>query len=158
MSWFEHKFKHGFKDTVNPIGICGGAIKSINHFFLHCPEFSEARQTLFYNIQNTDKTLLSLHCLAYFFTVTLNTTPVFMHSPSTREINSCHPKEDSMDLYLTKLKLFFLFYNSFFVWLQKVLLILFCNLLFLLAIITELCSILTSVSSSRSQNWLTNFS
>ena len=55
----EHKFKHGFNDTINPICICGGDIKSINHFFLHCPEYCEARQNLFDNIESIDKMLLS---------------------------------------------------------------------------------------------------
>ena len=55
----EHTFKHGFSDTINPICICGGDIESINHFFLHCPEYFEARQTLFDNIQSIDKMLLS---------------------------------------------------------------------------------------------------
>ena len=55
----EHKFKHGFNDTINPICICGGDIKSINHFFLHCPEYCEARKTLFDNIQSIVKMLLS---------------------------------------------------------------------------------------------------
>ena len=34
----------------------GGDIESINHFFLHCPDYCEAIQTLSVNI---DKTLLS---------------------------------------------------------------------------------------------------
>ena len=55
----EHNFKHGFNDTINPICICGGDIESINHFFLHCPEYCEASQILFYNIQSIDKMLLS---------------------------------------------------------------------------------------------------
>ena len=46
-------------DTINPICICGGDIEFINHFFLHCPEYYEARKTLFGNIQNIDKILLS---------------------------------------------------------------------------------------------------
>ena len=33
-------------------------LESINHFFLHCPEYCEARQTLFANIQSIDKILL----------------------------------------------------------------------------------------------------
>ena len=37
----------------------GGDIESINHFFHHCPEYCEATQTLFDNIQNIDKMLLS---------------------------------------------------------------------------------------------------
>ena len=55
----EHKFKHGFNDTINPICICGADIESINYFFLHCPKYCEARQTLFGNIQSIDKMLLS---------------------------------------------------------------------------------------------------
>ena len=55
----EHKFKRGFNDTINLICICRGDIESINHFFLHCPEHCEARQTLFDNIQRIDKMLLS---------------------------------------------------------------------------------------------------
>ena len=55
----EHKFKHGFNDTINLICICGGDIESISNFFLYCPEYCEASQTLFNNIQNIDKMLLS---------------------------------------------------------------------------------------------------
>ena len=39
--------------------ICGVDTESINHFFLHCPEYYEARQTIFENIQSIDKVLLS---------------------------------------------------------------------------------------------------
>ena len=55
----EHKFKQGFNDTINPICICGGDIESINHFFLHCPEYCEVRQTLYEKIQSIDKMLLN---------------------------------------------------------------------------------------------------
>ena len=55
----EHKFRHGFNDTINPICICGGDIESINRFFFHRPEYCEARQTLFDNIQSIHKMLLS---------------------------------------------------------------------------------------------------
>ena len=55
----EHKFKHGFNDTITFICIWGGDIESINHFFLHCPEYCEARPALFDNIQSIDKMLLS---------------------------------------------------------------------------------------------------
>ena len=48
----KHKFKHRFNGTINPICICGGNIESINHIFLHCLEYCEARQTLFDNIQS----------------------------------------------------------------------------------------------------------
>ena len=55
----DYKFKHGFNDTINPICICEGDTESINNFFLHCPEYCVARQTLFGNIQSIDKMLLS---------------------------------------------------------------------------------------------------
>ena len=39
----EHNFKHDFNGTINPICIPGKDIESINHFFLRCPEYCEAR-------------------------------------------------------------------------------------------------------------------
>ena len=112
----EHTFKHGFSDTINPICICGGDIESINHFFLHCPEYFEARQTLFDNIQSIDKMLLSQNefSLTHFFMVTPNATLMLMHSFSTQQLNSYYHQEDLMDRYLTELKIFFSFFNSFF--------------------------------------------
>ena len=50
-----------FYHITNPICICGGDIESINRFFLICPEYCEARQTFFDNIQSIDKMLLSQH-------------------------------------------------------------------------------------------------
>ena len=55
----KHTFKYGFSDTIKPICICGSDIESINHFFFHCPEYCEARQILFDNIQSIDKILLN---------------------------------------------------------------------------------------------------
>ena len=112
----EHTFKHGFSDTINPICICGGDIESINHFFLHCSEYFEARQTLFDNIQSIDKMLLSQNefSLTHFFMVTPNATLMLMHSFSTQQLNSYYHQEDLMDRYLTELKIFFSFFNSFF--------------------------------------------
>ena len=52
-------FKHGLNDTTNPICVCGSDFESINHFFLHCPEYCKARQPLFDKIQSIDKILLS---------------------------------------------------------------------------------------------------
>ena len=48
----------------------------MNDFFLLCPEYCEARETLFDNIQSIDKMLLSQNesSLTHFFTVTLNAT------------------------------------------------------------------------------------
>ena len=44
--------KKGFLSLLGDTG-------DTSYFFLHCPEFTEARQTFFYNIQSIDKTLMS---------------------------------------------------------------------------------------------------
>ena len=33
----EHKFKHSFQDSLNPLCKCGFDVKSTSHFLLHCP-------------------------------------------------------------------------------------------------------------------------
>ena len=102
----ERKFKDGFNDTINSICICGGNISSINHFFLHCPDYCEARQNLFGNIQSIDKMLL-IQNKSWLTQLTLKATPVLIHSFSTLLWNSHYLQGDSMDRYLTELKIFF---------------------------------------------------
>ena len=74
-------------------------------------EYFEARETLFDNTQSFDKKLLRLNesSLTDFFMVTLNATPMLMHSFSTQQLNSYYLQQDSMDRYLTELKMFFFF-------------------------------------------------
>ena len=98
----EHKLEHGFNDTTNPIWICGGHIESINHFFLHCPDYCEASQNLFDKIQSIDKMLLSQSESSL-------TTPMLMHSFSTQQLDSYYFQEDSMNRYLLELKMLFFF-------------------------------------------------
>ena len=45
--------------SLSMVLICRIDTESINHFFLHCPEYYEARQTILENIQSIDKMLLS---------------------------------------------------------------------------------------------------
>ena len=35
----EHKFKHNFQDSINPLCNCGHDIESTTHYLLHCPLF-----------------------------------------------------------------------------------------------------------------------
>ena len=42
----EHKFRHCFQDTLNPLCECAKDIESTMHFFLHCTNFLVPRQTL----------------------------------------------------------------------------------------------------------------
>ena len=56
---YEHKFRHCFQDTLNPLCECSKDIESTMHFFLHCTNFLILRQTLFQKIRNTDDSILS---------------------------------------------------------------------------------------------------
>ena len=55
----EHKFRHCFQDTLNPLCECGKYIESTMHFFLHCTNLLIPRQTLFQKIRNIDNSILS---------------------------------------------------------------------------------------------------
>ena len=44
----EHKFKHSFQDTLNPLCSCGLNIKTTS-YFLHCPLFHAERSTVLNN-------------------------------------------------------------------------------------------------------------
>ena len=50
----EHKFKHSFQDTLNPICNCGNDVESAIHFFLHC----HCRCTLLNSLVNIENMLL----------------------------------------------------------------------------------------------------
>ena len=54
----EHKFKHSFQDTLNPICNCGNDVETAIHFFLHCPLNSNERRTLLNSLNNIDHKLL----------------------------------------------------------------------------------------------------
>ena len=54
----EHKFKHSFQDSINPICNCGNDVESAIHFFLYCPLYSNERCTLRNSLSKTDHKLL----------------------------------------------------------------------------------------------------
>ena len=54
----EHRFKHNFQNCLNPLCSCGSDIESISHFLLHCPFFSDKRQSLLSTLRNIDSKLL----------------------------------------------------------------------------------------------------
>ena len=51
----EHKFKHGFQDSLNPICSCGNDIETSAHFLLHCPHYSNERSTFLNTIRNINR-------------------------------------------------------------------------------------------------------
>ena len=55
----DHKFRHCFQDTLNPLCDYGNDTETTTHFFLHCPSFHTPRQTLLNNIRNINEQILS---------------------------------------------------------------------------------------------------
>ena len=54
----EHKFKHNFQDSVNPLCNCRHDIESTTHFLLHSPLFVNERNTFFSTLSILDCNLL----------------------------------------------------------------------------------------------------
>ena len=42
----EHRFNHNFEDCINPLCSCSLEVESTTHFFLHCHNFVNIRNTL----------------------------------------------------------------------------------------------------------------
>ena len=72
----EHKFRHNFQDTLNPICSCGENIETTTHYLLHCPNYLNERTTLWNNLQNIDENILDRNyfLLLYSFLVILLST------------------------------------------------------------------------------------
>ena len=54
----EHKVKHGFLDSLNPICSCGQDIETSTHFLLYCSDYSNERLTFLNLIRNIDRNIL----------------------------------------------------------------------------------------------------
>ena len=54
-----HKFKHGFLDAIDPLCSCSTGIKNTVHYFLHCPNFSTARNTFLNKIVIVNKSIIN---------------------------------------------------------------------------------------------------
>ena len=56
----EHKFRHGFRDTLNPLYDCNSEVETTSHYLLRCHLFSNHRLRLLDNINQLDDTILTL--------------------------------------------------------------------------------------------------
>ena len=54
----EHKFKHGFLDSLNAVCSCGQNIETSTHFLLYYSNYSNERLTLLNIIRNIDRNIL----------------------------------------------------------------------------------------------------
>ena len=57
----EHKFRHGFGDTVSPMCGCNAEIEDTEDFFLRCHFYSIQRSELFNNINKVDPSFTKLN-------------------------------------------------------------------------------------------------
>ena len=56
----EHKFRHGFSDTINPMCACGTEIETTEHFLLRFQFYSTQRLELFEKLEKVEPNFLSL--------------------------------------------------------------------------------------------------
>ena len=67
----EHKFRHSFLDTLNPLCNCSLEIEDNEHFFLRCFNFENARRSFFTDISSINSSFknlpshLKVHLLLY---------------------------------------------------------------------------------------------
>ena len=54
----DHKFRHNFQDSLNPICTCGQKIETASHFLLHCLNYRCARKTFFEKNNLIDSNIL----------------------------------------------------------------------------------------------------
>ena len=56
----EHKFRHNFEDTLNPLCSCSIEAETTLHFFLRCQFFNDIRGILMNDLINIDRSFPSL--------------------------------------------------------------------------------------------------
>ena len=54
----EHKFKHSFKDCLNPLCFCGNEIETSTHYLFHCRAYANERMTLLNKIKGINCSIL----------------------------------------------------------------------------------------------------
>ena len=75
----EHKFRHNFLDTINPLCSFSLEIESTSHFFLCCQNFITARTNLMNELRKLDTDIFNLEIsmkypkLNCFYIVIVNT-------------------------------------------------------------------------------------
>ena len=56
----EHKLKHNFQDTLNPLCSCSTEVESTSHYFLRCHFFEALRAASMNELRNIDSDLTTL--------------------------------------------------------------------------------------------------
>ena len=83
----EHKFKHNYQDSVDPLCSCGNYIESTNHFFLHCPNFTTQRRNLLNKLKSINASIMAENENS-FVRMLLLRKPDFNYSTNKEIINA----------------------------------------------------------------------
>ena len=57
----EHKFRHNFVGSLNPLSSCSLETESTLHFFLRCQNYTTLRRALMTNLKNINDTIMFLN-------------------------------------------------------------------------------------------------
>ena len=57
----EHKFRHGFSDTINPMSAWGTETETTEHLLLRCQFYSTQRLKLFEKLEKVEPNFLNLN-------------------------------------------------------------------------------------------------
>ena len=63
----DHKFKHSFQDSLNPLCSCSLDVESTIHYYLHCPLFTIKGHTLLNTISLIDHKFLDSNTISFFW-------------------------------------------------------------------------------------------
>ena len=83
----EHKFKHNFQDSVDPLCSCGNDIESTVHFFLRSPSFETQRQTLLNKTKSINASIMTENENSFVKTLLFG-RPDFNYSTNKEIINA----------------------------------------------------------------------
>ena len=57
----EHKFRHNFRDTLNPMCVCSLQPENTSHYLLYCRNYDDSRHALMSDLLTIDSSILSLN-------------------------------------------------------------------------------------------------
>ena len=83
----EHKFKHGFQDTINPFCNCQtNSIETTKHYLLHCSNFPNERLHLFTGLRYLDMNIFPLNPVSLCQTLLFG-DPIFSDNMNRNILN-----------------------------------------------------------------------
>ena len=75
----EHKLRHNFQDTLNPICSCGDDIETAIHYLLHCPNYLDEGGQSWTTFKVLEKTSMVSELLLFGISSNLEFLQIKMH-------------------------------------------------------------------------------